>query len=287
MSGWIKLHRRLLEWGWYKDPAAKVVFLHLLLTARREPGQYLGHDVPEGANIYGRKQLTDALGLSEKQVRNALEKLEKTREVGRMRAGKFSIISITKWDDYQGEGHVRAANRATSGPQTGPDEGHYIRKGEDKKKEDTPIVPRGTDAYPEDFETFWSAFPRRKGTNPKKSAFKKWQGYVKGGTPSELILQGARGYAAARAGQDAQFTQQAVTWLNQAGWEQYAQQPAPRLVHPAPSEEQVSVSWRDDEEAFDFATQWHKSRDPVFSSLTDTIKIPKSVLDDFQARRTA
>lgn len=36
MDGWIKLHRKLINWEWYQDTNVKVVFLHLLLIANHE-----------------------------------------------------------------------------------------------------------------------------------------------------------------------------------------------------------------------------------------------------------
>lgn len=44
--------------------------------------------------------------------------------------------------------------------------------------------------YTGDFEKFWSAYPKRKGENPKFAASKKWDATLRrcGVTPSELIL---------------------------------------------------------------------------------------------------
>ena len=36
MDGWIKLHRKLTQWQWYKNPVVKVVFIHLLLICNHQ-----------------------------------------------------------------------------------------------------------------------------------------------------------------------------------------------------------------------------------------------------------
>ncbi len=47
-SGWIKLHRILLDWEWYKSPNMVHVFLHLILSANHEDGRWQGHEVKRG-----------------------------------------------------------------------------------------------------------------------------------------------------------------------------------------------------------------------------------------------
>ena len=42
MEGWIKVHRKLVDWEWYNDINVKVVFLHLLLTANHKEKQWKG-----------------------------------------------------------------------------------------------------------------------------------------------------------------------------------------------------------------------------------------------------
>lgn len=137
MIGWIKLHRKMLDWGWYKDPAVKIVWLHLLLTVNREDSEFKGHKVPVGAGVFGRKELAGASGLTEKQVRRALEVLEKGQQIGIQRTNKFSIITITKWADYQEQGQQQGQQRANRGPTKGQQratdkEVKKIRKGEEE-----------------------------------------------------------------------------------------------------------------------------------------------------------
>ena len=45
MEGWIKVHRKLVDWEWYNDINVKVVFLHLLLTANHKEKQWKGQTI--------------------------------------------------------------------------------------------------------------------------------------------------------------------------------------------------------------------------------------------------
>lgn len=75
------------------------------------------------------------------------------------------------------------------------------------------------------FEEFWAAYPSRgDNANPRKPAREKFLKLVKAGSDPNEIIRGALGYAAAmkRKQQAPEYIQQAVTWLNQAGWQQYA-----------------------------------------------------------------
>ena len=100
-NGYIKLHRKLLNWGWYKDQNTKAVFLHLLLTANYAESEYMGVKIHPGQTVIGRKSLAKTLGLSEKNIRTALNHLKETKEITIISTNKFSIATITGWELYQ------------------------------------------------------------------------------------------------------------------------------------------------------------------------------------------
>ena len=81
MSGWIKLHRSLLDWEWYKDLPVRIVFEHLLLKANYEDKKYKGLDIKTGQVITSIRNLAFETGLSVRQVRTALDKLKATQEI--------------------------------------------------------------------------------------------------------------------------------------------------------------------------------------------------------------
>ena len=103
MSGWIKAHRALCDWEWYKDANTFRVFMHLLLNANYEPTRYMGVPIPKGALPTGRNSIASALGITPDKVRTALEHLHSTNEITQQVFPKFSVITIANWDSYQSE----------------------------------------------------------------------------------------------------------------------------------------------------------------------------------------
>ena len=76
LNGYIKVHRQMLQWGWYKDPVVKVLFLHLLLTASFKDAEWMGRTIKAGQVVTSYASLSDELGFSVKQIRTALKKLK-------------------------------------------------------------------------------------------------------------------------------------------------------------------------------------------------------------------
>lgn len=104
MAGWLKLYRKLLKWEWYHDNNVKVLFLHLLLTAKYEQAQWKGITVHRGQLLSTMKALSFEVGLSVKQVRTAIRKLSSSRDICVETHNKYSIITITNFESYQGDG---------------------------------------------------------------------------------------------------------------------------------------------------------------------------------------
>ena len=105
-NGYIKIHRKMKDWGWYKDPSTFRVFIHLLLSASYKEEDYRGHHIMPGQVVCGRKQLAKDLGLSERTIRTALNHLKSTNEITIKTTNKFSIITIEKWGKYQLQGNT-------------------------------------------------------------------------------------------------------------------------------------------------------------------------------------
>jgi hypothetical protein len=99
--GWIKIDRKISEWGWYKDHSTFRLFFHLLLHANWKPSEYQGHKVGRGEIVIGINALASQVGLSVQATRTSLKKLEKSGEINKRSTNKFSIVSICKYDTYQ------------------------------------------------------------------------------------------------------------------------------------------------------------------------------------------
>ena len=100
-SGFIFLHRKMLEWEWYDSPTTKIVFLHLLLMANFKPNQWHGKNIPRGAIVTSTSAIAESNGLSVQQVRTSLDRLKATGEITVESTNKYSIITVTNYDNYQ------------------------------------------------------------------------------------------------------------------------------------------------------------------------------------------
>lgn len=76
MEGWIKIHRGLLDWEWYSDTNCVRLALHLLLMANFQTKRWRGITVERGQLVTSRSILSRETGLSEREVRTAMSKLE-------------------------------------------------------------------------------------------------------------------------------------------------------------------------------------------------------------------
>ena len=117
LNGFIKVHRRMIEWGWYSDPNTKALFLHLLLVATFKDGEYMGHKLKPGDAVVGFKSLSETLGMSVQEVRTAMKHLESTGEITRKSTNRFSIVTIANWELYQLEDEQPTNNQQTTNKQ--------------------------------------------------------------------------------------------------------------------------------------------------------------------------
>ena len=149
MEGWIKLHRKMLNWGWYTDTNTKVVFLHLLLLANYGEREFLGHKIKPGQCVISYGKLAKELGLTVQNVRTALKNLESSQEINRQVTSKFQLVTIEKWAFYQGQtedvdrqmtGKSQANDREMTGKSQGDDNTIRKKEGEEKNNINKPLL---------------------------------------------------------------------------------------------------------------------------------------------------
>lgn len=100
MSGWIKIHRKILDWEWYSCPNTKAVFLHCLLSANWEDKRWRGLEIKRGQLFGSYETIGAALGLSRQNVRTAFDKLKRTQEIRTQPTRSGLLITVCKFDCY-------------------------------------------------------------------------------------------------------------------------------------------------------------------------------------------
>ena len=101
MQGWIKLHRKIMEWEWYSDINCSRLFIHMLLKANHEEKKWRGYTIKKGTFVTSIKHLSEETGLTQSQVRTCLNKLKSTSEIAIKTSNKFSFISMVNYHLYQ------------------------------------------------------------------------------------------------------------------------------------------------------------------------------------------
>lgn len=136
MKGWIKMFRQITDWELYKDINSKVLFLHLLLTAA-----YTDYTTSDGFVVHAGccftsiRQLADETGLSTRQVRTALDRLEATHSLTQQTTHRGTLIKLEKWAFFQGD-------TAKATQQTTQQTTHYNNKNNKKNNNNICVMPK-------------------------------------------------------------------------------------------------------------------------------------------------
>ncbi len=101
-QGFIKISRRLLNWRWYNNRNARLVFLDLLMKAAWCDDFYLGVQIRRGQAAATLTQLAADNQLTVQQTRTALDKLKSTGDITVESNSKFSIITLNFYEEIQG-----------------------------------------------------------------------------------------------------------------------------------------------------------------------------------------
>ena len=123
-SGYIRLHRALLQWEWYTDANTFRVFMHILLSANWQEGRFKGQEIKRGQMITTIARIARELKLTNKQVRVALEHLSETGEImANGVANRWTLITIVNYGFYQSpeleQGKPKGKPRANQGQTEG------------------------------------------------------------------------------------------------------------------------------------------------------------------------
>ncbi|WP_455671678.1 DUF7833 domain-containing protein [Phocaeicola sp.] len=138
MEGWIKLHRRFLEWEWFNKPEMVQLYIYFLLKANYEPKQFQGVFLEAGQIVTTNSKIRLETGLSEQQIRTCIKRLISTNEITYKATKQFAIVTICKYDNYQmietrtNEGNNKGSNeQATKQQRTSNEAATNIQRSEE------------------------------------------------------------------------------------------------------------------------------------------------------------
>lgn len=116
-NGWVKIHRAILDKGFYKRSAYVHLWLHLLLNVNHEPKEFMWNGnivlIKEGQMITGRKELSAQTGIPESTIEDILKFLETQHQIQQQKTTKYRLITIVNWIKHQ-KSDSKSNNRATT-----------------------------------------------------------------------------------------------------------------------------------------------------------------------------
>ena len=106
-KGWVKIWRKTLDSGILQNPPLCSFWMWCLLKAsyKRCKVSVGFQEVPlkPGEFVFGRKNAAIELKLSEQTIRTCVDTLKKRQSITIKSTNRFSVITITNWDIYQGD----------------------------------------------------------------------------------------------------------------------------------------------------------------------------------------
>lgn len=115
MDGFIKLPRSLTDWEWYKDQNTKALYIHFLYRANFKDCRFCGIDVPRGSFVSSFQKLSEETGLSVKQIRTSLKKLENSGNVAHKGQSKYTVFTVFNMETEEEWGKQRASKGQAKG----------------------------------------------------------------------------------------------------------------------------------------------------------------------------
>ena len=176
-TGWVKLHRQLLDWEWYNDVNTTRVFLHLLLVANHKDNNWRGIEIKRGQRLTSVSSLASETHLSIKNIRTSIKRLKSTNEVASYSTAQHTVFTMVNYDLYQDE-----ANEVANKGQAKGKQGATNNNDKNDNNENKEILSLVNDV----FAHWWNLYPSSRRKN-KGGCLAKFKAKCKGLTEDQII----------------------------------------------------------------------------------------------------
>lgn len=99
--GYVKIHRKIFDWGWHSDINTFRLFIHMILRANWKDGRFRDITVPRGSFVSSIAKLAEETGLTEDEVRTAILHLIRTKEITKQSTNRFTVFTVVNYALYQ------------------------------------------------------------------------------------------------------------------------------------------------------------------------------------------
>ena len=135
MSGWVKLHRSLLDWEWYDDHNTTRLFVHIVLKANHKPAKWRGNSIDRGQTITSLESLSKETGLTISQIRTSINKLISTGEIASLSQARNRVITVIGYDAWQADD--KQTSKLVASSSQGSDNKQECKKNKNEDKEES------------------------------------------------------------------------------------------------------------------------------------------------------
>jgi len=220
-SGWIKLYRKTLEKGYYRESHYVHLWIHCLLKANHKEKEILVNGksmtIKRGQFLTSRRKLSSETGIQESKIERILKFLKTEQQIEQQGFSSCRLISITNYDKYQIR--EQQIEQQVNSKRTASE--HKQEYKNDKNERNT----HGHTKFIHDFEEFWKCYPKKK---HKEKAYNAYLEAVKECNPQTLLkaLAGYMNYKddeARRTGQDLdpKYFKNPENFLVEGVWKDY------------------------------------------------------------------
>ena len=202
-NGWIKLHRSLIKWEWFTEHKTSHFMIYCLLSASHNEYNWKGKKLKKGQFPFGFRKASKDTGLTISEIRTCVKRLKLTHEIAHESSPQGSVITILKWDNYQGVTEDLA------------NESQTISKRLALTKKVNKVNKVNTYIDDEKFEILWDAFEK---VGNKKTAREKITKLINNDAMYDKITKSIDRYKKYIKSNN-QYSKHFTTWINQESWD--------------------------------------------------------------------
>ena len=141
MEGWIKIHRKILDWEWWDKPEMIKLLILFICKANIEDKMWHGLLIKRGQFVTSLDTLRVESGFSIQKIRTCIKRFENTQELTIKSTNKYSIVTICNYESYQLlESDNKQAEQQTNNKQTTIKQQQLKNIKNIRKKESSTIV---------------------------------------------------------------------------------------------------------------------------------------------------
>lgn len=222
-GGWIKLYRKTLEKGYYKESQYLHLWIHCLLRANHKDREVMVDGnlmtIKRGQFLTSRNKLFLETGIQESKIERILKLLKSEQQIEQVSTRRYRLISILNYDKHQTREQVNEPlvnNSRTTGE-------HKQELKNDKNEINKP----GDNDLNQSFKEFWKLYPKKMHPDVAEAAYMK----VAKAEGPEILMKALIGYMnhkedeARRKGRepDRGYFKQPENFLEKEFWRSYVE----------------------------------------------------------------